>query len=236
MALVKRADGTFLINQNPLQFGLIRQARALFNVPLQRARDLAAELRGAGVECYAASEMGTENDDAWEPPTAAVDLSVSWPSTWQISPIERLSEHRFVHSFVDSTGTQQSVIGRTPQEVVDRLSARFDFEARQYVASITPVPEPPTAVPEAPIPEGPRKFIRAGDRHYLTPEEVADLAAQRAFHETPKAPPIEVEYLNFFNSSSSGEVSRRKQKDPQFFEWMKSQGLLFGRSEEHARN
>jgi hypothetical protein len=235
MSLIKRHDGNFLINLDPIQWGTPRMARSLFRVDLQRARDIAAQLRAAGVEAYASQDMGAEDDPAFKPPTAQIDLSVTWPSTWQISPIEQLSEHRFVHSFVDSTGTQQSVIGRSPQEVVDRLSARFDFEARQYVASITPVPEPPAAVPEAPMPEGPRKFIRAGDRHYLTPEEVADLAAQRAFRETPKTPPIEVEYLAFFNTSSSSDVSKRKQKEPQFFGWMKSQGLLFGRSED-ARN
>jgi hypothetical protein len=196
MSLVKRADGTFLINQSPLQFGLIRQARALFNVPLQRARDIAAQLRGAGVECYASQEMGTEDDPAYKPPTAQVDLTVTWPSTWRIpeNEIERLSENRFVHSFIDSTGSQQSVIGSSPQAVVDKLAARFDFESKKYLASITPVPETPAVIAETPVDEAPKKFLRPGSRTGTpyTPEEAEHLAAQRAFREMPKTPPIEV--------------------------------------------
>jgi hypothetical protein len=236
MSLVKRTDGVFLIAQSPVQWGLIRQARALFNVPLQTARDIAAQLRGAGVECYAASEMGTENDDAYKPPTAAVDLSLIFPSTWRIpeNEIERLSENRFVHSFIDSTGSQQSVIGSSPQAVVDKLAARFDFESKRYIAAITPVPETPAVVPEAPVPEGPRKFIRAGDRQFLTPEEVADLAAQRAFRNVPKVLPIAVEYSQFYNTASSAEISARRAKDKEFFAWMKTQNLFGGA--DNARN
>jgi hypothetical protein len=114
MALVKRNDGTFLINQSPLQWGVIRQARSLFRVDLQRARDIAAQLRAANVLAYACQDGGTEDDPAFKPSTELVDLSVVYPSTWIISPIEQLSEHRFVHSFVDSTGAQQSVTGKVP--------------------------------------------------------------------------------------------------------------------------
>jgi hypothetical protein len=237
MALIKRADGTFLINQNPLQWGMIRQARSLFRVDLQRARDIAAQLRAAGIEAYASQDGGTEEDPAFKAPTAQVDFTVTWPSTWRIE-VEQLSENRFVHKFSDATNVQHSVVGRTPQEVVDRLASSINFEARQYIASITPIPETPVAVLEVPVDEAPKKFLRPGSRTGTpyTPEEVRSLEAQRAFRETPKTPPIEIEYLNFFNASSSSDVAKRKKNDPQFFQWMKDQGLLFGRSEEYARN
>jgi len=229
MSLVKRADGTFLINQSPLQWGMIRQARSLFRVPLQTARDIAARLRAAGVEAYASQDGGTEDDPAFKPPTEQVDLTVTWPSTWTIS-IEQLAEHRFVHSFIDSTGSQQSVIGKTPQEVVDKLAGRFDFESKKYLASITPVSETPVVVVEAPVVEGPRKFLRPGSRTGTpyTPEEAEHLAAQRAFRETPNTPPIEVEYSQFYNTASSAEVSARRAKDKEFFTWMQAQNLFGG--------
>ena len=234
MALVKRNDGNFLINLNPQQFGNARQARSLFRVDGQRARDIAQQLRNAGVECYAAQDGGSEDDPAFQAPKAEVNISVTWPGDWRIE-IERVSENRFVHSFMDSTGNQQSVIGPTPQAVVDKLAARFDFESKKYLASITPAPEPAVVARVESVPEGPKKFLRAGDRHFLTPEDVADLAAQRAAREVPVAQPIEFAYLQFYNAASGAEIRARKAKDQEFFNWMVSQNLLVGRSDD-ARN
>ena len=120
MALVKRNDGMYLIRQEPLQFGSIRQARAYFPLQLQNALDLAAQLRAAGIEAYAASDAGNEQDPAYKPPQQAVDLSVRWPSAWRVE-VEELGTNRYCHRFVDQYNVQHSVIGKTPQEVVDKL-------------------------------------------------------------------------------------------------------------------
>ena len=66
MAIIKRADGMFLIRQGPpIQWGSSRQAKAFLPMQLQTAIDLAAGLRAAGIEAYASSDAGTIQD----PPT-----------------------------------------------------------------------------------------------------------------------------------------------------------------------
>ena len=237
MALVKRNDGNFLINLDPIQWGTPRMARSLFRVDIMRAQNIAAQLRNAGVACYASQDGGTEDDPAFKPPTGQVDLSVVWPGDWRIE-IERVSENRFVHSFIDSTGSQQSVIGPTPQAVVDKLAGRFDFESKKYVASITSVPETPVAIAEAPVDETPKKFLRPGSRTGTpyTADEAAHLAAQRAARETPETPPIEVEYLNFYNNSLNAKITERKAKDADFRGWMVREGLLHQHNAMEAEN
>src|SRR5271156_2094587 len=118
MALVKRSDGMFLIRQEPLQWGNLRQSRSFFSIGLQAARDLSAQLRAAGVQAYAADDSGNFSDENYVAPTQAVDLSVLWPSDdWRVS-VEELGSNRFCHRFLDQHGVQHSVIGANPNEVV----------------------------------------------------------------------------------------------------------------------
>lgn len=227
MALWKRSDGMYVIRLNPLQFGTLRQARSYFTTGLQEAIDGCAQLRGAGVEIYAASDSGNEQDPAYVPPQQAVDLTVRWPSTWRIE-IEELGTNRYCHRFVDQYNVQHSAIAKTPQEVVDKLFGSVDPNAREYVRRITPEPEgaPP---PPPPIPVAPRKILRPGSRE-ITEAEFAEMEAERQKAQAPKTPPIEVEYLRFYNNSPTNATRKRIQTDPGFMEWVQREGLLNMRS------
>jgi hypothetical protein len=232
MAVLKTIDGRFLINESPLQFGLIRQARNLYHVDLQRARDKAAELRIAGLEIYAASDAGTFDDPAYVAPTKEVDLSVSWPAVdWRVE-IEQLSENRFRHVFfVD--GVQRSVLGSSAQDVVDRLYGTFDPAIRAYLQSITPEPVAEVVIPTAPVIDLPKKILRTGDRS-LSSDDWAELEVSRAAKQAPKVPPVEIEFFHWYNTASSQATRDRMQKDPAFFEWLKREGILDPRSNAYA--
>jgi hypothetical protein len=235
MALITRNDGVFLIAQSPaVQFGTIKQARNLFRVDLQRARDIAAGFRAAGVEAYASSDMGTIDDPAYVPRQAEVDLSVSWPGDWRVE-IERLGLQRFCHSFLDPQGIQHSVIGKTPQEVVLKLSSTYDQAIKDYVKSITPEPVVEVAFVEPEVTTAPKKILRPGSRTW-TPEDVAELEAQRLRQQAPKTPPAEVEYKSFYAAAQTTHIKMRMQKDPGFNEWLQKTGALALRSTEDGRN
>jgi hypothetical protein len=228
MALVKRSDGAFLIRQSPLQFGTIRQARAYFSLQLQNAIDLAAQLRAAGVEAYAASDSGNEQDPAYVPPQRAVDLTVKWPSTWRVE-VEDLGTNRYCTRFIDQYNVQHSVIAATPQAVVDKLEGSIDAAVRMYIRSITPEPEvqaPPSAPP---VPTAPRKFLRPGSRE-ITETEFAEMEAERQKAMAPKTPPIEVEYLRFYNNSPANATKLRMKTDPGYLTWLEREGILNPRS------
>jgi hypothetical protein len=230
MALIKRADGTFLIRQAPTQYGTIRQARGLFLVDLQRALDIAAQLRTAGVEAYASSDMGQEQDPAYKPPTKEVDLTVVWPSTWRIE-VEQLGSERFIHRFLDAQNVQHSIIGKTPQEVVDKLQGSIDYDNRAYVAAITPIPEPEVVVPAAQAEELPRKILRPGSRNdRFSQEDLDELQRQRAIRERPKTPPAEIEYQRFYETAPTAETKKRMAKDEGFMAWLDKSGALALRS------
>lgn len=232
MPLVKRNDGAFLIRQEPLQWGTIRQARAHFTMSLQNAVDLAAGLRAAGVEAYAASDSGNEQDSAYKPPQETVDLTVRWPSMWRVE-IEELGTNRYCHRFVDQYNVQHSVIGKNPQEVVDKLFGSVDPNAREYVRRITPEPEvaPP---PPPPIPVTPRKFLRPGDRG-ISESELAEMEEQRAKQQAPKMPPVEVEYAHFYDTAPTNDTRKRMKTDAGYLAWLEKTGVLTPRSNADAR-
>jgi hypothetical protein len=227
MALVQRSDGAFLIRQGPLQWGTRRQAVSFFKIGLQLAIDLACGLRASGIDAYATSDEGTVSDPSYVPPSRAVDLSVSWPSSWRVE-IEQLGENRFCHRFLDTYNVQQSVIGKSPQDVVDRLFGSIDTNVRDYIKAVTPAPEIVTpAPPPAPVP--PPRFLRPGDRR-LTAEDELELSAQRAAMEVPKAPPADLEYRWFYENTRSNDIKTRMQKDEGFAAWMDREGVLKIRS------
>jgi hypothetical protein len=228
MPLIKRSDGAYLIRQDPLQWGTIRQARAYFPLQLQNALDLAAQLRAAGIEAYAASDAGNEQDPAYKPPQQAVDLSVRWPADWRIE-VEELGTNRFCHRFVDQYNVQHSVIAATPQAVIDKLEGSIDAAVRAHIRSITPEPEVQAPPPAPPVAAAPRKFLRPGDRA-LTEQDFLEMEARRAEFQKPKMPPAEVEYLNFYNNSPTNATRKRIQTDPGFMEWAQRAGLLNMRS------
>ena len=232
MALVKRSDGFFLVRQEPLQWGTIKQARAYLSMQLQTALDLAAGLRDAGIEAYASSDSGQEQDPAYVPPTATVDLTVQWASTWRVE-IEELGTNRYCHRFVDQFNVQHSVIGKTPQEIADKLNGSVDPVAREYVRRITPEPEvaPP---PPPPIPVAPRKFLRPGDRG-ISESELAEMEEQRAKQQAPKVPPVEVEYAYFYNTAPTNDTRKRMKSDAGYLTWLEKTGVLTPRSNADAR-
>jgi hypothetical protein len=234
MAVLKTIDGRFLINESPIQFGTIRQSRNLCRVDLQRARDKAQEFRAAGLEIYAASDAGTFDDPAYVAPTKDVDLSVLWPGDWRVE-IERLGVQRFCHSFLDAQGIQHSVIGKTPQEVVLKLSSTYDQEIKDYVKSITPEPVVEVAFVEPEVTTAPKKILRPGSRTW-TPEDVAELDAQRLRQQAPRIPPAEIEYKNFYDAAQTTHIKMRMQKDLGFNEWLQKTGALALRSTEDGRN
>jgi hypothetical protein len=233
MALLKRDDGMFVINLAPLQFGTIRQARGLLNLPLQTALDRASSLRDGGHKVYASSEMGNWQDPAYVAPQKAVE-PVVYPAAWRVE-IEQLSENRFRHVFfVD--GVQRSVLGSSAQDVVDRLYGTFDPAIRAYLQSITPEPVAEVVIPAAPeIPLAPKKHLRPGDQTFAQ-EDFDRMEAQRAARQAPKTPPVEVIYLQFYNTASASQVNGRKATDPDFYQWMVREGLVINtRSAENAR-
>jgi hypothetical protein len=228
MSLVKRADGMYLIRQEPLQFGTLNQARSFFKIGLQNALDLAADLRRASIECYAASDAGTISDPNYVEPTATTDLTVRWPGDWQVE-IEELGPSRYVIRFVDEFQVQRTVLGRSPHEAIDKIQMQslVDPAVRNYLESITPVPE--VAPAPAPETEAPRKFLRPGDRA-ITEQDLVEMEARRAEFQKPKTPPIQIEYQNFYEKSSSAAIKDRLRSDPEFLDWLNSTGALAPRS------
>jgi hypothetical protein len=220
MPLVKRNDGAYLIRQEPLQWGTIRQARAYFPLQLQNARDLAAGLRAAGVESYAVSDSGNPQDPAYVPPQETVDLTVKWPADWRIS-VEELGTNRFCHRFVDQYNVQHSVIAATPQAVIDKLEGSIDAAIRAHIRRITPEPELPAPPSAPPVSPAPRKFLRPGSRE-ISEEEYAEMNASRAQAQAPKVTPQEVEYEQYWNSNSISILAKRERsrKDPGFLAWL----------------
>jgi hypothetical protein len=220
MALVKRNDGAYLIRQDPLQWGTIRQARAYFPLQLQNAIELAAGLRAASVEAYAASDSGNEQDPAYKPPQQAVDLTVRWPSTWRVE-VEELGTNRYCHRFLDQYNVQHSVIAATPQAVIDKLEGSIDAAIRAHIRSITPEPEVQAPQLAPPVAAAPRKFLRPGSRE-ISEEEYAEMNASRAQAQAPKVTPQEVEYEQYWNSNSISIVAKRERsrKDPGFLAWL----------------
>ena len=225
MALVKRTDGMYLIRQEPLQFGTLNQARSFFKIGQQNALDLAAGLRAAGVESYAANDSGRFDDPAYVEPAVTTDLSVRWPDKWQVE-VEELGPSRYAVRFVDEFNQQRTVLGRNPQEAVDKLQMQslVDTPTRNYLQSITPQPVAPVA-PAASVVEGPRKLIRAGDRT-ITPEEFAEMDAQRAQAQVPKTPPAEIEYRRFYDNSPTNATRMRMKQDPGFSSWANKEGIF----------
>jgi hypothetical protein len=222
MAIIKRADGMFLIRQEPLQWGTAKQARSFFAIGLQSALDLSAQLRAAGIEAYASSDSGNIQDPSFVPQKETTDLTVRWPSTWQ-TEIEELGPNRFCIRFVDEFRVSRAVIGRTPQEAVDKLQMQslVDPAVRNYLQSITPQ-EPEAVVPvAAPVSTTPRKFLRPGDRA-ITEQDLAEMEARRAESQKPKTPPQEVEYSQYWNSNSISIAAKkeRSRNDPGFLAWL----------------
>jgi hypothetical protein len=233
MSLIKRNDGAYLIRQSPLQWGTIRQARQFFPVGLQVARDLSAELRGAGVACFAADDSGNFNDENYVAPTQAPDLSVVWPSDWRVE-VSELGTNRYCHTYRNQHGEQSSVIGTTPQQVVDKLQFQSTVspDVRAYLASITPEPEAVVAAPAPQAPVTPGRFLRPGDRSSIgiTEEERSEMEARREAQQAPKTPPIQVEYERFYSAASSTQVKHRMKTDPEFLDWLNNSGALAPRS------
>jgi hypothetical protein len=224
----------YLIRQEPLQFGTLNQARSFFKIGQQNALDLAAGYRTAGVECYAANDSGRFDDPAYVEPAVTTDLSVRWPSTWQVE-VEELGPSRYAVRFVDEFNQQRTVLGRNPQEAVDKLQMQslVDTPTRNYLQSITPQPVAPVA-PAAPVVEGPRKFVRAGDRT-ITDEERAEMDATRQKATAPKTPPAEIEYLWYYDNSPANAVRKRVETDTGFAAWAKQAGIFDMRSNVNAR-
>lgn len=223
MSILKTPDGRYLINESPvIQFGSIRQARSLYHTDLQRQRDKAAQLRLAGLDIYAASDAGTFDDPAYVAPSQAVDMSVVYPSSWNGATveIEQLSENRFRHVFVVD-GVQRSVIGSSPQNVVDRLDGTFDPEIKAYLKTIKPEPVAVVIPTAAPIPLAPNKILRPGSRaERMTEQDWVEMDAERAKKQAPKTPPAEFEYQEFFDRTSYAESKKRSQSDPAFLAWL----------------
>jgi hypothetical protein len=233
MALLKRDDGMFVINLAPLQFGTIRQARGLLNLPLQTALDRASSLRDGGHKVYASSEMGNWQDPAYVAPQKAVE-PVVYPAAWRVE-IEQLSENRFRHAFLVD-GVQRSVLGSSPQDVVDRLYGTFDPAIRAYLQSIAPEPVAEVVIPTAPaIQLVPKKILRPGSQaERMTEQDWAEMESQREARPGPKTPPAELDFQYFYETAPTAQTKKRMQTDPEFYAWLTRTGALAHRSNANA--
>jgi hypothetical protein len=134
-----------------------------------------------------------------------VSEAINWDGVpWRITPV-RTGDGRYSYSFHDPiTNTQQSVIGSSPQDVVDRLRIEHPIYTR-HIETLPVYTPAPVAPPPAPVEAGPIRILRHADQTETLPER-----------RLPEKPRVSSRDFERYVDSLSNEEFKQKMKDPDF--------------------
>lgn len=174
----------------------------------EEALRVSAYLRSHGLEATAITDSGGHSLEPELSNKTPVDETIVWPAEWRLSPIEKISSG-YVYRFFDYvTSTDQTISGRSPQEVVDKLHTINHPICSRLIETLPIVEPPPAELPPA-IPQAPQRRLRDADLRGMPvamPERPPDSYAEGRHS---------IEFEAYVDSLSAADL-KEKMKDKNF--------------------
>ena len=174
----------------------------------EEALRISADLRSRGFQATAIADGGGHSLERELSIKAPVDETIAWPAEWRLSPIEKISSG-YVYRFFDYvTSTDQTISGRSPQAVVDKLHT-INHPIYSRLIETLPIVEPPPAELPPAIEQAVQRRLRDADLRAIPvamPERPPDTHAEGR---------RSIEFEAYVDSLSAAEL-KEKMKDKTF--------------------